>query len=493
MPPERTSRPRQEPVSCDSCRKKKLRCDRTEHCSNCQARAITCVYRGRTAISTAPDAGENDDLRTENADIRARLAQLERVVFESGLSASHAATSSVGAGVASNVDVEPSPPTTHVGSPEGEHEIACIADRRWLEAAGTGGSTQLPPLTGEPRIRVDSLDTILQSARLSETPTELVVPCLEETIQFFRCYVEHQNALQHIIHVPSVDAMIPQLLASLQGLHPVRYSDLMLVLSILASIAGYWSQDNSTPSLFASRREALTVSMYWLRCALDVLEYVWRTAAPDLESIQAITLLIFLIYHTEGFSPMLRRLHASAVSSAKDIGMHLTDSTQCKRPEETQQQIIDTEMRRRVWWHLASTDWSLSLGGGPHEGTYSVQPKYMKVKKPRNITDEDLATRDASFSRPLSETTSSSYYLQRIRLGEICREVADVTWNLCTVRGPEQASYEEIIALDHRFAELLDDIPIALKYDQADQQSTPTASIVQSQLAKQRYFTYLTV
>jgi hypothetical protein len=33
---------RQDPVSCQFCRKKKLKCDRGNPCSNCRARALTC-------------------------------------------------------------------------------------------------------------------------------------------------------------------------------------------------------------------------------------------------------------------------------------------------------------------------------------------------------------------------------------------------------------------------------------------------------------------
>ncbi|KAF5015955.1 hypothetical protein F66182_12522, partial [Fusarium sp. NRRL 66182] len=36
--------PRQDPVSCQSCRKKKLKCDRQQPCSNCRSRRILCNY-----------------------------------------------------------------------------------------------------------------------------------------------------------------------------------------------------------------------------------------------------------------------------------------------------------------------------------------------------------------------------------------------------------------------------------------------------------------
>lgn len=36
--------PRQDPVSCQTCRKRKLKCDRNRPCSGCSARNVECVY-----------------------------------------------------------------------------------------------------------------------------------------------------------------------------------------------------------------------------------------------------------------------------------------------------------------------------------------------------------------------------------------------------------------------------------------------------------------
>ena len=61
--------------------------------------------------------------------------------------------------------------------------------------------------------------------------------------------------------------------------------------------------------------------------------------------------------HIEGFSPKARHIVYASVTAAKDLGMHRTDDPTFATPEESQAEIIDREMRRRVWWHLASTDW----------------------------------------------------------------------------------------------------------------------------------------
>jgi len=281
---------------------------------------------------------------------------------------------------------------------------------------------------------------------------------------------------------------------ALQAGQSPKSSHAALVLSVLASIAGWWgvgeAEAEAEDALGFPPAESLKASTYWLRGALDLLDHVWRTSLPDLETIQTSIVLVFLLYRLEGFSHKLRRLHSSAIAMARDIGLHSTDSPQCKRQEESRQQILEAEMRRRVWWHLASTDWSLALAGGPHEGTYSVQPRHMQVKRPRNVTDEDLLTQDATFTRPLDEPTSSSYYLQRIRLAEVCREAADVTWDLISVSSPDEIAYDQVLAVDRRFADLLDTLPNVLRLEN---ERRPPEGTTESQLVKQRLFTYLTI
>lgn len=85
---------------------------------------------------------------------------------------------------------------------------------------------------------------------------------------------------------------------------------------------------------------------------------------------------------------------------------------------------------------------------GPQEGIYTIQPRHMRVNKPRNIHDGDLEREGPSFERPLSEPTPMSYFIQRIKLAEICRDVTDV---MPLGSFAEGTSYQSIVALDAKF------------------------------------------
>jgi hypothetical protein len=63
--------------------------------------------------------------------------------------------------------------------------------------------------------------------------------------------------------------------------------------------------------------------------------------------------------------------------------------------------------------------------GGPQDRTYLVNPRHMKVRYPRNINDDDLASCDDTSIPPTDTPTDMSYFLQRIRLAEICRTIVD--------------------------------------------------------------------
>lgn len=341
--------------------------------------------------------------------------------------------------------------------------------------------------------RIVPLATLLAAVASSAPPAEILVPKRNETAQIFAGYVEHVDALQHIIHVPSVRIRLESVYDALEigRSDSISGGQLALLLAVLGHTAGLFGLGSHKGLMFSSPQEALAVSTYWVRCALDATEYVWRVEGPGLEVLQAKTIMIFSVFHVDGVSSMSRSLMATILSDARDLGVHTTDSPRCSvvRGAPSQADIINVEMGRRVWWHLVSTDWSAALSGGPQEGVYSVIPRHMQVNKPRNVIDDDLSTMPAEFSRPLDEPTSTTYYLQRIALAEVCREVVDILLDIRAVQDPQQISYTRIVTLDGKFAEILNR-PLAsgmLTRESGSSSYDPTRPHI-----RQQYFTYLT-
>jgi ribosomal protein S12 methylthiotransferase accessory factor YcaO len=68
------SQGRPAPTSCQSCRSKKLRCNRVSPCSNCTARGVACTF-------LVPPRRQTDTGSTQtNAELRARIERLESLL-----------------------------------------------------------------------------------------------------------------------------------------------------------------------------------------------------------------------------------------------------------------------------------------------------------------------------------------------------------------------------------------------------------------------------
>lgn len=113
----------------------------------------------------------------------------------------------------------------------------------------------------------------------------------------------------------------------------------------------------------------------------------------------------------------------------------------------------------------------------------------MRVNRPRNITDEDLATKPADFNRPLSEPTVMAYYVQRISLAEICRMIADLMWD----SDPCQITIDDIQSIDRMFDSLITNLPPFLRLEKGHQRKNYEVDKVQPQILVQRYIVNLTI
>jgi hypothetical protein len=96
--------------------------------------------------------------------------------------------------------------------------------------------------------------------------------------------------------------------------------------------------------------------------------------------------------------------------------------------------------------------------GGPGEGVYQCHPLHMTVNKPANINDLDLASSSTPSSLPLDQPTDMSYFLLRIRLAEISRNIVD--HNLINVTSCNRPNYyAHIMAMDFELDQMMRDVP----------------------------------
>ena len=109
--------------------------------------------------------------------------------------------------------------------------------------------------------------------------------------------------------------------------------------------------------------------------------------------------------------------------------------------------------------------------GGPDEGVYQAHPNHMVVNKPRNVDDEDVLQP----SLPMSEPTYMSYFLQRIRLAEISRNIVDQN-PITAAKSSRPSSYTHIMAMDCELEQMIEEIPVYFQLRDYEQNSSSTNS-----------------
>lgn len=88
----------------------------------------------------------------------------------------------------------------------------------------------------------------------------------------------------------------------------------------------------------------------------------------------------------------------------------------------------------------------------------------------RNVNDKDLHQANPLVDLPPSQPTTMSYYIQRVKLADICRSVVDVmplsSIDLTTL------DYQEVIQLDSKFQTFFEELPIFLRTDENSRRQT---------------------
>ncbi|RFN46139.1 transcription factor [Fusarium flagelliforme] len=108
---------------------------------------------------------------------------------------------------------------------------------------------------------------------------------------------------------------------------------------------------------------------------------------------------------------------------------------------------------------------------GPHEGTYMIVPRQMNIRKPLNANDEDLVEGKVMVGKPLNQSTSMSYFLQRIQLAEVIRDFTD----RAPLSSPSQDSnpYDLVLEIDTAIERFINELPPFFKLNARELQQMP--------------------
>ncbi|KAI1841778.1 hypothetical protein JX266_012045 [Neoarthrinium moseri] len=453
-------RTRPDPVSCESCRSKKLKCNRVQPCSNCATRDLTCSFRApsqkRAQQSSAPS--NNIDILSK------RIDRLEALILSGNTSNTTPKTSRsapepvIAEATASGLDQGPD------------------QDLQALENIGTGDISAFLTLLKDPAFMISGIHDILETQGRAETPdpaSEVIAfsdrpvafPPFRSASLLFDNYETNVDHVCRILHNPTVQSRMQTFHLSISQQEPVAPAEAALFLSILA-LSSFFYPPSPSSETSITERDAVGLSRYWSTCALEVLhQSQQRTLSWTLEHVQTHILLSFVTYHLDGFSARGRYMSTAAISGARELRLHRLD-TEAGSIDESRlspRDMIDREVKRRVVWHLTATDWLHATISGPQEGMYFIQPNQVSVRLPLDCNDNEISFGQSPEAIGVTRPTSMTFYLARVRLAHICRQMADTIplETSALMRIP----YDHIMVLDQKLEDFLCDLPFYLRLD----------------------------
>ncbi|KAE8151422.1 hypothetical protein BDV25DRAFT_171457 [Aspergillus avenaceus] len=437
---------RQEPVSCETCRRKKLKCNRQQPCSSCVTRRLACIYgssegshrteRESEQYSQSPPIELGNPSKRQDAfnslPSQAPDSQPLRYNRESQMTADWLETIHMGDRV----------PTATPKSLRDELDELRNNEKSFP-------SDTLLPISG--RSWTASQENPATISLLSYLPKE------HEAIALFRYYTDFIDYMYHIIFPKKVEQQIHGVYRAIERKHPPDLNHMALLFSIAAS--SLYLQLSIESSIYAG---ICSREFSFLTGAALIQSYY--SVNPTISGIQAATIIV---HHASNMSchPSVSALFSQGalVSQAKNLKLHCTDSPRYRDLKGISSvDAVELETRRRLWWDIASYDWFLGFLSGPQEWTYMVNPEHMKVELPLNV-DDGMVDGSNRLSRPSSSPTDMSFFLERLKLGIVCREVIDAT-SYEHLKGLE-VSYDKILKLDNKFRQALSEIPEFFRLD----------------------------
>ncbi|KAF2672032.1 hypothetical protein BT63DRAFT_452530 [Microthyrium microscopicum] len=476
MPRDLQKLPRQRPVSCLSCRKRKLRCSRVAPCSNCVSRGIQCDLEATIAVpqQTASDS-----------EIIERLNRLEQLLISKH-----------------SVEVEPkeisdestSPVSQVLRSASSPQIEGLVNDVAVLESIYSNKS--LTPST-IPTVNIvfrtcniqqitEKPKFIFRHERPSSEPSRCIwLPLYSEAKVLLQKYLRDINHIHHICHIPSLARIFDDVYAGLGSQGHVKSGYVILLLGIFTSATHCWTREDCVMGLFSTSAQANEQSKIWAQASQDVIDVAHREASISIEGVQGTIIFFFALANIEGFTRHSRALLSLVIMLARDLGLHRIDHPSNADRANT----AEAEMGRRLWWYICTSDWAAAARFQDiSEGIYSCHPRQMITKKPLNIRDEDIFDGMTRNELPLSQPTPMSYSLYRIRLGEISRKIVDRTPLI--MAGSGGLSHDDVMDIDTELQLLINDVPQFFSMSMSEAELKEMYQLDQSQandLLHQRY------
>ncbi|KAF4618365.1 hypothetical protein G7Y89_g14938 [Cudoniella acicularis] len=452
--------------SCVTCRRRKVKCDKQEPCSNCTKAGSQCVFPAPGRAPRRPRAGGKNTSERE-AELLKRLRRLEGVVEElSGQVEVEAVKHSPSSDGSVHRDGD-----TNAESSSKSHKLRVVGmdegtgtKREWIQrvlkigqgppktAFGTdkievgmgrlvvdeGKSrylahpfwSQITDEVGEiremlndqdfesdsdaPAVPTDILtDTNHQSFIMGYSSSNVDLkplhPLPSQIPFYWQTYLDNVHPLTMVLHAPTMSKTIKEVQNNLESLS--RSTEALMFSIYYATITSMNGTEVQTN--FGISKELL-LKQYRFG-AEQALARAGLLNTSEIVTIQAFVLFLICVRRHDD-TRFVWTLTGLAIRIAQSIGLHRDGARFGLSP-------FDIEMRRRLWWQVCILDVRASED---HGSDPSILDSTFDTEFPTSVNDEDL---DPSYTEPPTRRPGVSQMTFCLIRYEICSLTRKLSYN----------------------------------------------------------------
>ncbi|KAG9240862.1 fungal-specific transcription factor domain-containing protein [Calycina marina] len=399
--------------SCVTCRRRKVKCDKSNPCSNCTKAQTQCVFPAPGRAPRRPREGGKPVSERETMLLK-RLRRLESVVEElSGHSPPGEPSAAQSTG-------------SHAGSTKKPHNTGVLVvgmDEVGKRSSFSGSSRSAPADGGMGALRIDegkskyvahpfwaaitdeveeirgiiegdnflsdedglhtsttkdtATDTSHQGFIMGYSSSNVNLKCLHplpSQISFYwQMYLENIDPLIKITHTPTMNKVIRAVQSKLDLLSAGTEA---LMFSIYFAVIISMSPEDVRKNLGDDRDQLLKKYRFATEQALARAGFL---TTNEIVTVQALVLFLVCVRRQDD-SPVIWSLTALAIRIAQSLGLHRDGTKFGLSP-------FDTEMRRRLWWQVCILD---VRAAEDHGSEPSIVNYMFDTELPLSLDDIDL-------------------------------------------------------------------------------------------------------
>ncbi|KAE8140077.1 C6 transcription factor [Aspergillus pseudotamarii] len=361
--------------SCNNCRQRKVRCDRKYPCEACSRSGKECAYPG-------PKRASRKLNRPPVSELMARLKQLEDA---ERLRSMHPADKDE---PGSNIERRGSSRINPERPDQSGRLVVKDGRSRYVDDGASvlfGDKIQelrdvLESLSSEEDMKTEEIlgpfglphGGLVGDSNRTKTNSKGFYPHSTQLDMLWRIYQSRVHPLIAVLHVPSVERMVRDAADGI-ALEPCSRS---LILSVCFAAVASMTPEQCVSMLGKTHDMAIEELSVAVNRALKQANFI---KSKDIPALQA-AVLFLLCFRVVGDTRVVWAEAAVVVRVAQGQGIHRDGTGFNLSP-------FETEIRRRLWWHICILDMLASEDQGTDT---QIKPDTFDTRLPSNVDGHDL-------------------------------------------------------------------------------------------------------